>query len=195
MTESPEKNEKLVFIFDVESQLESKISLFFKRSITPSKIECPLYRLTHSAKGLKPEVAEYMTNFGLEYETLYRDEFIKKYEGFEIFGTFKIADATYPSVYIVIGSEREERQVYELIAARYFSKCESLSCFSRVLKRKYSQFKELGPAEFKKINSPGYKPENDSDELDEKEEKKQKIETAHQKIVDMENEMKKKQAE
>lgn len=195
MTEFPEKNEKLVFIFDVDGLPENKISLFFKRSITPSKIECPLYRLTHSAKGLKPEVAEYMTKFGLDYETLYRDEFIRKYEGFEIFGTFKIADATYPSVYIVIGSEREERQVYELIAARYFSKCDSLSCFGRVLERKYSQFTELGPAEFKRVNSPGYKPENDAEELDEKEEKKQKIENTHQKIVDMENEMKKKQTE
>ncbi|MDR0767171.1 MAG: hypothetical protein LBE57_01795 [Methanosarcinales archaeon] len=194
MTESPEKTEKLVFIFDVDSLPESKISLFLKRSITPSKIECPLYRLTHSAKGLKPEVTEYMEKFGLDYEILYRDEFIKKYEGFEIFGTFKIADTTYPSVYIVIGSDREERQIYELVAARYFKKCDSLSCFGRVLERKYSQFKELGPAEFKKVNTPGYK-QNNSEEKDEKEEKKQKIENAQQKIVDMENEMKKKQNE
>ncbi|WNY28270.1 hypothetical protein MmiEs2_04540 [Methanimicrococcus stummii] len=194
MTEPPEKTEKLVFIFDVDSLPENKISLIFKRSFTPSKIECPLYRLTHGAKGLKPEVVEYMESFGLEYEILYKDEFIKKYEGFEIFGTFKIADATYPSVYIVIGSNREERQVYELIAARYFNKCESLSCFGRVLERKYAQFKELGPAEYKKVNTPGYK-KNDSSEIDEKEEKKQKIENAHQKIVDMENEMKRKQNE
>lgn len=195
MTEFPEKNEKLVFIFDVDSLPENKISLFFKRSITPSKIECPLYRLMHSAKGLRPEVTEYMTKFGLPYEILYRDEFIRKYEGFEIFGTFRIADATYPSVYIVVGSEKEERQVYELISSRYFNRCDSISCFSRILERKYDQFTELGPDEFKKVNAPGYKPAAATEEIDEKEEKKQKIENAHQKIVDMENEMKKKQNE
>ncbi|MDL2260885.1 hypothetical protein LJC08_01365 [Methanimicrococcus sp. OttesenSCG-928-J09] len=195
MTEFPEKNEKLVFIFDVDSLPENKISLFFKRSITPSKIECPLYRLMHNAKGLRPEVTEYMTKFGLPYEILYRDEFIRKYEGFEIFGTFRTADATYPSVYIVVGSEKEERQVYELISSRYFNKCDSISCFSRVLERKYDQFTELGPDEFKIANTPGHKPVIAAEEMDEKEEKKQKIENAHQKIVDMENEMKKKQNE
>ncbi|MDV0444493.1 hypothetical protein MmiAt1_00190 [Methanimicrococcus sp. At1] len=194
MTEPPEKSEKLVFIFDIDSLPENKISLFFKRSLTPSKIECPLYRLTHDAKGLKKEVADYMEKFGLPYEILYRDEFIKKYEGFEIFGQFRMADATYPSVYIIVGTEKEERQVYELIAARYFNRCDSLSCFGRVLERKYEQFKELGPDEFKNRNRPDYRPDN-SDEVDEKEEKKQKIENAHQKIVDMENEMKKKQNE
>jgi len=116
---------------------------------------------------------------------------VKKYEGFEIFGTFRIAEATYPSVYIVIGSDKEERQIYELVAARYFKKCESLSCFGRVLERKYSQFKELGPAEFKIVNAPEYK-QDESEERDEKEEKKQKIESAQRKIADMENEMKKK---
>ncbi|MDR2943505.1 MAG: hypothetical protein LBU81_00180 [Methanosarcinales archaeon] len=192
MTEFPEKKEKLVFIFDTDGLLENKISLFFKRNISPSKIECPLYRLMYGAKGLMPEAAELTAKFGLDYETLYRDEFIKKYEGFEIFGAFKVADATYPSVYIIIGNEKEERQIYELIAARYFSKCDSLSCFSRVLERKYSQFKELGPAEFKRVNSQEYKSADASEELNEKEEKKQKIENAHQKIIDMENEMKKK---
>lgn len=194
MTEFPEKNEKLVFIFDTDSLPENKISLIFKRSITPSKIECQLYRLMHNAKGLKPEVTEYLTKLNLPYEILYRDEFIRKYEGFEIFGSFRIADATYPSVYIVVGSEKEERQVYELISARYFNKCDSISCFSRILERKYDKFKELGPDEFKKVNTPGYKSEN-AEETDEKEEKKQKIENAHQKIVEMENEMKKKQNE
>lgn len=194
MTEPPEKSEKLVFIYDIDSRPENKISLFFKRSITPSKIECPLYRITHDARGLKPEVTDYMKKFGLPYEILYRDEFIDKYEGFEIFGTFKIADATYPSVYIVIGSDREERQVYELIAARYFDKCESLSCFGRVLERKYAQFKELGPAEFQNRSRPDYKSES-AVETDEKEEKKQKIENAHQRIMDMENEIKRKQNE
>lgn len=195
MTESSEKSQKLVFIYNAESGFENKISLFFKRSITPSKIECPLYRLTNNATGLKTEVTEYMKKFGVPYEVLYRNEFIQKYEGFEIFGTFKIDEATYPSVYIVIGNEREERQIYELIAARYFEKCESLSCFGRILERKYNQFKELGPEEFKKVNSPNYKAEKAADEIDEKEEKKQKIENAHQKIVDMENEIKKKQNE
>ena len=195
MTESPEKTEKLVFIFDADSLPENKISLFLKRSLTPSKIECPLYRLTHNAKGIKPEVTKYMEKFclddNLDYEIHYRNEFVKKYEGFEIFGTFRIAEATYPSVYIVIGSDKEERQIYELVAARYFKKCESLSCFGRVLERKYSQFKELGPAEFKIVNAPEYK-QDESEERDEKEEKKQKIESAQRKIADMENEMKKK---
>jgi hypothetical protein len=188
MTEVLEKAEKLVFIFDVDGLPESKLSLLLKRSLTPSKIECPLYRLTHNATGLKQEVVKYMKRSGIDYEIHYRDEFIKKYEGFEIFGLFRIADATYPSVYIIIGSDREERQIYELIPARYFKKCESLSCFARVLELKYSRFKELGPAEFKKTNAPEYKHD---DERNEKEEKKQKIENAQRKIADMENEMKK----
>jgi hypothetical protein len=189
MTEPPEKSEKLIFIFDSDSFPENKISLFLKRSLTPSKIDCPLYRLTHNAKGLKPEAIEYVKKFGLPYEILYRNEFIKKYEGFEIFGKFKISDAVYPSIFIVVGDEREERDIYELVAARYFNRCESLTCFGRVLERKYAQFKELGHAEFKRVNDPAFKAS--VREVDEKEEKKQKIENAHQKIVDMENEIKK----
>lgn len=189
MTNLPEKSEKLLFIFDVDSLPENKISLFFKRNLTPSKIECPLYRIMHDAKGIHPQITEYLEKFGLSYEILYRNDFIKKYESYEIFGTFRVADATYPSVYIVVGSEREERHVYELVAARYFNKCDSVSCFTRIMERKYNQFTELGPEEFKKRSAPGYKPEND-EEKDEKEEKKLKIENAHQKIADMENEIK-----
>ena len=190
MTEPPDKSEKLIFIFDAESSPENKISLFLKRSLTPSKIECPLYRLIHNVKGIKPEVTDYLKKNGIPYEIIYRDEFIKKYEGFEIFGKFKISSVTYPSVFIITGSEREERDIYELVAARYFNRCDSLKCFSRVLERKYDQFKELGPDEFKRVNDPAFKAAAKA-EVDEKEEKKQKIENAHQKIVDMENEIKK----
>jgi len=189
MTEA-EKPEKLIFIYDIDNLPENKIALFLKRSINPSKIECPLYRLIHTTSGIKPEMTEFMEKFGIPYEMLYRNEFIKKYESFEIFGKFKIKDVSYPSVFIIIGSEKEERELYELVAARYFMKCEMVSCFGKVLERKYSQFKELGPEEFKKVsNQPSSK------EINEDEERKQKIETAHKKIVEMEDEIKRKQAE
>jgi len=191
MTE-PEKPEKLVFIYDVDSLPENKIALFLKRSITPSKIECPLYRLVHNALGIKPEMTECLKKFGLPYEMMYRDKFIKKYESFEIFGKFKIKDVKYPSVFIIVGSEKEERELHELVAARYFMKCEMVSCFEKVLERKYNQFKELGPEEFKKVNSQSFRKEK---EVDEKEEKKQKIENVHKKIADMEDEIKRKQEE
>ena len=191
MTE-PEKPEKLVFIYDVDSLPENKIALFLKRSITPSKIECPLYRLVHNALGIKPEMTECLKKFGLPYEMMYRDKFIKKYESFEIFGKFKIKDVKYPSVFIIVGSEKEERELHELVAARYFMKCEMVSCFEKVLERKYNQFKELGPEEFKKANSQSFRKEK---EVDEKEEKKQKIENVHKKIADMEDEIKRKQEE
>ena len=191
MTEA-EKPEKLIFIYDFDSSPENKIALFFKRSLTPAKIECPLYRLVNNPSGIKPEMAELMKNLGLPYEILYRNEFIKKYESFEIFGKFKIADAVYPSVYIIVGSEKEEREIYELVAARYFMKCEIISCFSKVLERKYNQFKELGPEEFKNASLQSAKRDQ---EIDEKEEKKQKIENVHKKIADMEDEIKKKQTD
>ena len=191
MTEA-EKPEKLIIIYDFDSSPENKIALFFKRSLTPAKIECPLYRLVNNPSGIKPEMAELMKNLGLAYEILYRNEFIKKYESFEIFGKFKVADAVYPSVYIIVGSEKEEREIYELVAARYFMKCEIISCFSKVLERKYNQFKELGPEEFKNASLQSAKRDQ---EIDEKEEKKQKIENVHKKIADMEDEIKKKQTD
>ena len=185
-----EKPEKLIFIYDVNSLPENKISLFLKRNINPSNIECPLYRLMHNASGIKPNVTDLLKKFGHPYEMLYRDEFIKKYENFEIFGKFKVKDATYPAVYILVGSEREEREICELVAPRHFLKCEMVSCFGKVLERKYNQFKELGPEEFKKVSN-----QSSSREINEEEEKKKKIETVHKKIVDMEDEIKRKQAE
>ena len=181
-----ENGEKLIFVFDADSSPENRLSLFLKRSLTPSKIECPLYRLMHDMKGIHPVVLEKLQELGVPYETLYFDQFIQKYEGFEIFGKFKLADVTYPCVYIIIGREREERELYELVASRYFLRCDSASCFSRILERKHLQFKELGPAEFKKRNDPKFKAESKEEEKNEKEEKKQKIENAQQKIADME---------
>ena len=186
------KPEKLIFIYDVSSLPENKITLFLKRSINPSTIECPLYRLLHGVSGIKPEVTEILKKFDLPYEMMYRDEFIKKYESFEIFGKFKISEATYPAVYIITGSEREERDICELVASRHFSKCEMVACFGKILERKYIQFKKLGYEEFKKVSSL---PPSEEKEKNEEEEKKKKIITVHKKIADMENEIKRKQAE
>jgi hypothetical protein len=186
------KPEKLIFIYDASGLPEKRISLFLKRTLNPSAIECPLYRLLHGAFGIKPEVTEILKKIGLPYEMMCRDEFIKKYESFEIFGNFKISEATYPSVYIITGGEREEREICELVASRHFSKCEMVACFGKILERKYIQFKKLGYEEFKKVNSL---PPSEEKERDDEEEKKKKIITAHKKIADMENEIKKKQAE
>ncbi|MCL2863212.1 MAG: hypothetical protein FWE54_03865 [Methanimicrococcus sp.] len=189
MTEIKQRPEKLLFVYGVDGLLENKISLFLKRNLTPSKVECPLYRLIHTASGLDPEFVELMKKNDIGYELLYRNEFIKKYECFEIFGKFQIREVTYPTVCIVVGHEKEEREIYELIQSRYFNKCDSLSCFEKVLERKHLLFQEVGPDEFKRISCPGYK--SDDDETDEKEEKKQKIENAQKKIADMEDEIKK----
>ncbi|WP_338098373.1 hypothetical protein [Methanolapillus ohkumae] len=177
--------EKLVFIYAMDGGALNKITYFFKQGISPSKIECPLYGLTHSASGMKPEVLDFMKRFGVPYEILYQDEFVRKYEGFEIFGKFKMADAGFPAVYIIVGDERDERGIYELVRPKYFQKCESLSCFGKVLKRKYAQFHELGPDEFQAQNNKAA-PEI---EADEESEKKQKIEKAHEKIMEMEKRM------
>ena len=184
------KPEKLIFIYNVSSLPENKISLYLKRRLNPSKIECPFYRLVHNASGIKPEVIDLMENLEHPYEILYRDEFVKKYESFEIFGKFKIKEVTYPAVYIIVGNKKEEREICELVAPRHFKKCDMVSCFGKILERKYNQFKELGPEEFKKVNN-----QSSSKEIDEEEEKKQKIETVHKKIVDMEDEIKRKQME
>ncbi|WNY24655.1 hypothetical protein [Methanolapillus millepedarum] len=176
-----ETKEKLVFIYALDGGAVNKTTHFFKRIVSPSKIECPLYGLTHDAKGIKPEVLDFMKRFGVPYEILYQNEFIQKYEGFEIFGKFKIEEASFPSVYIILGDERAERDIYELIRPTYFQKCESLSCFGKVLKRKYAQFHELGPEEFRVQNR-----KTQDFEADEDAEKKQKIEKAHEKIVEME---------
>ncbi|MDV0447305.1 hypothetical protein MsAg5_11890 [Methanosarcinaceae archaeon Ag5] len=181
-----ETKEKLVFIYAMDGGAMNKASYFFKRSLTPSKIECPLYSVTHDAKGIKPEVVDFMKRFGVPYEILYQNEFIQKYEGFEIFGKFKIAEAHFPSVYIILGDERAERDIYELIQPKYFQKCESLSCFGKVLKRKYTQFHELGPEEFRAQSKKAQDFETDEDA-----EKKQKIEKAHEKIVEMEKQIEK----
>jgi len=197
MTELRSRPEKLLFIYGVDGLPENKLSLFLKRNFTPSKVECPLYRLVYKSAGLNPEFVELMRKYdmeyNIEYELLYSDEFIKKYESFEIFGKFKISEITYPSVCIVVGHEKEEREIYELVKSRYFDKCESVSCFGKVLERKYGQFQELGPEEFKRVNHPAYK--SGEDVTDENEEKKQKIESAQKKIADMEDEIKKKQNE
>ena len=185
-----EKPEKLIFIYDVSSLPENKISLFLKRKMNPSKIECPFYRLIHNSSGIKPEVTDLLKKIGHPYEMLYRDEFVKKYEDFEIFGKFKIKEVTYPAVYIIVGGKKDEREICELVAPRHFKKCERASCFGKILERKYSQFKELGPEEFKKVSSQPF-----PKEIDEEEEKKHKIETVHKKIIDMEDEIKRKQAE
>jgi len=197
MTEVKSRQEKFLFVYGVNGLPENKISLFLKRNLTPSKVECPLYRLIYKSAGLNPEFVELMRKYdmehNIEYELLYSDEFIKKYESFEIFGKFKISEITYPSVCIMVGHEKEEREIYELVQSRYFSKCDVISCFGKVLERKYGQFQELGPEEFKRVNHPAYK--SGEDIADENEEKKQKIESAQKKIADMEDEIKKKQNE
>ena len=182
------KPEKLVLIFDIENLPENKITLFFKRTVTPSKIECPLYRLVHNVSGIRPEVAEYTKKLGIPYEILYRDEFIEKYDCFEVFGKFKMEDVTFPAVYIAVTHENGERGIYELVSERYFRTCELISCFGKVLERKYNQFMELGPDEYKKANE-----RKNKEEMNEKDEKKQKVESAQKKIADMEDEIKKKQ--
>ena len=147
-----DREKKLVFIYSVDSLIESKITLFLQRKFSPSKIDCPLYALLYDKKGLKPEFSKAMARFDLDfpYELLCRDEFVKKYDCFEIFGKFHIRDVTYPSVYIIVGHEKEEREIYELVAPTDIEKCDDIDRLNQILRQKYDQFQNLGPEEFKK---------------------------------------------
>ena len=89
----------------------------------------------------------------IPYELLFRDEFIKKYECFEVFGKFCIQDATYPSVYIVVGHEKEEREIYELLAPDDILKCVDIADLNHILLEKYVQIKKCGQEEIEKTDS------------------------------------------
>ncbi|MCL2141914.1 MAG: hypothetical protein FWH46_03440 [Methanimicrococcus sp.] len=149
-----DREKKLVFIYSLDGLIEYKIALFIQRFINPSKIECPLYSIIYDQKGLKPEFTEAMKRIELDipYELLYRNDFIKKYDCFEIFGKFHVSDVTYPSIYIIIGHEKEEREIYELVPTEDILKCSDIADLNRILSEKYDQFKTIGPEEFKKMD-------------------------------------------
>jgi hypothetical protein len=149
------REKKFVFIYSIDSLIENKISLLIQRALSPAKIECPLYSLLFNAKGLKAEFVEAMKRIELDipYEMTYRNDFIKKYECFEVFGKFRISDVTYPSVQIVVGHEKEEREVYELVSPSDILKCGGIGDLNQILQQRYAQFKKGGPDEIKNQNS------------------------------------------
>lgn len=75
--------DKLIFVYNADSSVFSRVSGTIKKVVTPSKYECNLCMVTHGAVSMKDEWREFLDALPFEKEFLHRDEFQKQYPELE----------------------------------------------------------------------------------------------------------------
>ncbi len=70
---------KLLFIYNADGNLFSKITDFAHKILSPSTYACNLCIITYDAFGMKKEWAEFLRELNIETIFFHKDEFLKKY--------------------------------------------------------------------------------------------------------------------
>lgn len=81
----------LIFVYNANGDLFSKMSDFAHKILSPSTYACSLCALTYDNFGIKNEWANFLQQLNLEQGFYHKDEFIKKYN---------LPDTAFPAIYI-----------------------------------------------------------------------------------------------
>lgn len=73
------KPEKLIFVYNADSSVLSKVSDAIKKITTPDKYQCNLCMVTYGAISMKDEWKKFLSTLLFEKEFLHRDEFHEKF--------------------------------------------------------------------------------------------------------------------
>jgi hypothetical protein len=82
---------KLVFVYNADSDGISLVKDFWKKILRPSSYQCRLCGVTYGAFSMKKDWKKFISGLNVETEFLHRDEFEMKY---------RIKNALYPSAYL-----------------------------------------------------------------------------------------------
>lgn len=72
-------NTKLIFVYNADGNIFSKVTDFAHKIISPATYSCNLCTLTYGNMGIKKEWADFIKNLQMEVEFLHKDEFLVKY--------------------------------------------------------------------------------------------------------------------
>ncbi|MFT7557364.1 MAG: hypothetical protein ACI83D_000027 [Planctomycetota bacterium] len=84
---------KLLFVYNADGDIGSKIKDFGVKIFKPSEYQCQLCSVTYGAFSMKKEWKKYLAEAGFEVEFLHRDEFKIKHN--------RYADVPLPAVFTV----------------------------------------------------------------------------------------------
>lgn len=71
---------ELLFVYNADGNLFSKITDFAHKIISPSTYNCSLCALTFGNFGMKDQWAQYLKTINSNIEFLHKDEFLEKYK-------------------------------------------------------------------------------------------------------------------
>jgi len=71
---------KLIFVYNADGDLFSKVTDFAHKIFSPSTYACSLCSLTYDSFGIKKEWAYFINDLDADLEFYHKDEFASKYE-------------------------------------------------------------------------------------------------------------------
>lgn len=74
---------KLLFVYNADGGLFSRITNFAHKILSPSTYPCNLCVLTYDNFGIKKEWTEFLRKLDIEQEFFHKDEFLKKYAKYQ----------------------------------------------------------------------------------------------------------------
>jgi len=81
----------LIFVYNADSNLFSKVTDFAHKIISPKTYSCNLCAITYDNFGMKKEWSEFIKSIDLNLKFLHKDEFLLQY---------KQAESEFPAIFI-----------------------------------------------------------------------------------------------
>ncbi len=89
---------KLLFVYNADGNLFSKVTDFAHKILSPSTYPCSLCALTYDNLGIKKQWAEFLLKLNVEQEFFHKDEFLKKHKQYE---------TAFPAIFVEKGTSLE----------------------------------------------------------------------------------------
>jgi len=111
---------KLIFVYNADGDLFSKVTDFAHKIFSPSTYACSLCSLTYDNFGIKKEWADFIKDLDADLEFYHKDEFITKY---------KSLNSELPAIFI-----NENGNSRELVDAKTINSFKSLDELQTLIK-------------------------------------------------------------
>jgi len=111
---------KLIFVYNAEGDLFSKVADFAHKIFSPSTYACSLCSLTYDNFGIKKEWADFIKDLDADLEFYHKDEFTSKY---------KSLNSELPAIFI-----NENGNLRELVNAKIINSFKSLDELKTLIK-------------------------------------------------------------
>ncbi|MGE0566517.1 MAG: hypothetical protein AB7O73_01095 [Bacteroidia bacterium] len=118
---------KLLFVYNADGGLFSKVSDFAHKILSPSTYPCSLCALTYDNFGIKNEWAEFLSKLNVEQEFFHKDDFLKKHKHYE---------TTFPAIFL-----EKETTLQLLIPSAMIDACISLQDLEQIITAKLNSLK------------------------------------------------------